>query len=109
MCDGQTAMPSLCCYVGVRPKEERKKMSSKSWRKVLNGARTGLAELALLQFSVVGHIAQPAQGQEDGGNHTSSPIKHVIVIVGENRSFDHVFATYQPKKGESVDNLLSKG
>jgi phospholipase C len=84
-------------------------MSSKSWRKVLNGARTGLAALALLQFSVVGPIAQPAQAQEDGGNHTSSPIKHVIVIVGENRSFDHVFATYQPKKGESVDNLLSKG
>src|SRR5258708_23259127 len=37
-----------------------------------------------------------------------TPIKHVIVIVGENRSFDHLFATYQPKKGESVDNLLSK-
>src|ERR1700722_3294005 len=40
---------------------------------------------------------------------TSSPIKHVIVIIGENRSFDHVFATYQPKGGETVSNLLSKG
>ena len=40
---------------------------------------------------------------------TTSPIKHVIVIIGENRSFDHVFATYQPKSGESVSNLLSKG
>jgi phospholipase C len=40
---------------------------------------------------------------------TKSPIKHVIVIVGENRSFDHVFATYKPKHGQRVDNLLSKG
>ena len=31
------------------------------------------------------------------------------MIIGENRSFDHVFATYVPKHGESVDNLLSKG
>ncbi len=40
---------------------------------------------------------------------TASPIKHVIVIIGENRSFDHVFATYQPKSGQTVSNLLSKG
>jgi len=40
---------------------------------------------------------------------TQSPIKHVVVIVGENRTFDHVFATYQPKRGEQVWNLLSRG
>ncbi len=40
---------------------------------------------------------------------TASPIKHVIVIIGENRSFDHVFATYQPTNGQTVSNLLSKG
>jgi phospholipase C len=40
---------------------------------------------------------------------TRTPIKHVIVIIGENRTFDHIFATYKPKKGETVDNLLSKG
>jgi phospholipase C len=40
---------------------------------------------------------------------TTTPIKHVIVIIGENRSFDHVFATYQPKKGQTVWNLLSEG
>ncbi|HTV33748.1 MAG TPA: alkaline phosphatase family protein [Methylocella sp.] len=40
---------------------------------------------------------------------TVTPIKHVIVIIGENRSFDHVFATYKPlNKGEQVLNLLSK-
>jgi phospholipase C len=40
---------------------------------------------------------------------TASPIKHVIIIVGENRSFDHLFATYVPKsRGEKVLNLLSE-
>ncbi len=27
---------------------------------------------------------------------TQTPIQHVIVIIGENRTFDHMFATYQP-------------
>jgi phospholipase C len=40
---------------------------------------------------------------------TTTPIKHVIVIIGENRSFDHVFATYRPSNGETVSNLLSRG
>jgi phospholipase C len=40
---------------------------------------------------------------------TTTPIKHVIVIIGENRTFDHVYATYKPKEGETVANLLSKG
>ena len=39
-----------------------------------------------------------------------TPIKHVIVIVGEGRSFDHVFATYKPVHGnETILNLLSRG
>ncbi len=41
---------------------------------------------------------------------TATPIKHVIIIVGENRSFDHLFATYVPKhKDDRVLNLLSEG
>ena len=27
---------------------------------------------------------------------TRTPIKHLIVVIGENRSFDNVFATYTP-------------
>ena len=38
-----------------------------------------------------------------------TPIKHVIVIIGENRTFDHVYGTYTPKKGQTISNLLSKG
>jgi len=55
----------------------------------------------------LGPLVGSARAQEE--NHPQSPIKHVIVIVGENRSFDHIFATYKPKEGESVSNLLSKG
>jgi phospholipase C len=40
---------------------------------------------------------------------TATPIQHVIVIIGENRSFDHVFATYKPVAGQTVKNLLSEG
>jgi phospholipase C len=40
---------------------------------------------------------------------TATPIKHVILIIGENRTFDHVFATYTPPSGQTVNNLLSEG
>ena len=72
---------------------------------LLKGTRVGLAAIAMLQFSIVGPFASSAQADE---RETQSPIKHVIVIVGENRSFDHIFATYQAKDGQYVDNLLSK-
>ena len=39
----------------------------------------------------------------------TTPIQHVIIIIGENRTFDHVYGTYTPKKGQTVSNLLSKG
>jgi acid phosphatase len=40
---------------------------------------------------------------------TATPIEHVIVIVGENHTFDNLFGTYKPKAGQTIDNLLSKG
>jgi phospholipase C len=70
------------------------------------GTRIGFAAIALMQFSMTGPWVCSAQAQEHGG--TKTPIKHVIVIVGENRSFDHLFATYKAKNGQYVDNLLSK-
>ena len=71
------------------------------------------AVVSALAASLAGQVAHAAD-ERLGGSHendykTASPIKHVIVIVGENRSFDHVFATFQPRRGEHVDNLLSKG
>jgi phospholipase C len=68
--------------------------------------RLGLCSLALGQLSLGATLASAAQTHD---RDTVTPIKHVIVIIGENRSFDHVFATYVPNSGDSVDNLLSKG
>lgn len=39
----------------------------------------------------------------------TTPIEHVIIVVGENHTFDNVFGTYQPKGGQTISNLLSKG
>jgi acid phosphatase len=39
----------------------------------------------------------------------TTPIQHVIIIIGENHTFDNLFGTYQPKAGQTIDNLLSKG
>jgi len=47
-------------------------------------------------------------GKKQTDDSTTSPIKHLIVLIGENRTFDHVYATYKPKHGQTVANLLSK-
>jgi phospholipase C len=73
---------------------------------VTNAARLALCALALAQLSLGAPLAAAAESHD---KDTATPIKHLIVIIGENRGFDHVFATYLPKSGDSVDNLLSKG
>ena len=70
-----------------------------------------------------GLFAAPGPGNDASESaHTTTPIKHVIVIFGENESFDHYFGTYPHAtnpKGEPVfeakegtpraNNLLSGG
>ena len=72
---------------------------------------------AALSATLAALIAFPipasAQNHNDGGDgdhhhRTETPIKHVIVLIGENRTFDHVFATYVPRSEDSVRNLLSE-
>src|ERR1700728_1213004 len=85
--------------------------------RTLHGLRMGAAYLAALQMSVGPVLAAtPAPASRsvskssvDRSGLTATPIKHVIVIIGENRSFDHVFATYVPRPGQRVHNLLSAG
>ncbi|MCU1299755.1 MAG: phosphoesterase [Candidatus Sulfotelmatobacter sp.] len=63
-------------------------------------------------FALLVNLGAPVtSAAEEPKEHskTATPIKHVIVIIGENRTFDHVFATYQPKRGQTISNLLSKG
>ena len=72
-------------------------------------ARQHLA-VATSIVAIVANLGTPLPAAaEDHSSHTATPIKHVIVIIGENRTFDHVFATYRPRHGERVSNLLSKG
>jgi len=47
--------------------------------------------------------------RQDNSGYTATPIKHVILIIGENRTFDHLFGTYTPPAGQNVWNILSEG
>jgi phospholipase C len=91
------------------------------------GRRKWMAACALVamfggQLSTVRVNAEHEHGSDDDrgrgesnneddheGPRTATPIKHVIVLIGENRTFDNVYATYVPKHGQHVQNLLSKG
>ncbi|HEY6306281.1 MAG TPA: alkaline phosphatase family protein [Candidatus Angelobacter sp.] len=80
---------------------------TRKWR-----AKT-IACASIMALAVFG-LGSSARAQGDPDNavdkiKTATPIKHVIIIVGENRSFDHLFATYEPKnRDERVLNLLSE-
>src|ERR1700722_18484674 len=83
--------------------------SRKVASRALHYARVAVTSIAMFQFSIGPSLVSPAPPDDPHREHeTTSPIKHVIVIIGENRSFDHVFATYKPKGGQLIDNLLSK-
>jgi len=79
--------------------------------------RKGIVAVALIA-ALSGRSGVPAahaasskeDGREGRDRPTATPIKHVIIIVGENRSFDHLYATYTPKRGrDKILNLLSEG
>ena len=62
---------------------------------------------AVLSASTLASAQQP-QADPAAGLDTATPIKHVILIIGENRTFDEVFGTYKPRHG-AVWNLRSEG
>src|SRR5260370_37119871 len=71
-------------------------------------AKLGASLMSVL-LAALPAFSQPRDQEHDGERHeTKTPIKHLIVLIGENRTFDHVFATYVPKSEDSVSNLLSK-
>jgi acid phosphatase len=74
-----------------------------------------LASIVMLASSLFQGVPVSAAGltssqsiSPEAGN-TATPIKHVIVIIGENHTFDNIFGTFQPIHGQSVNNLLSQG
>jgi phospholipase C len=94
-----------------------KKQNRDAWRKKIMRQESRLAELRrrfLVGASLVALLSNNlnafGQGAANGeGTKTATPIEHVIVLIGENRTFDHLFATYQPQSSDTVSNLLSKG
>jgi phospholipase C len=78
----------------------------------LRAKQAACSSILALSVFAVGVSAQDGADPHNGadGMKTATPIKHVIIIVGENRSFDHLFATYVPQhRNERVLNLLSEG
>src|SRR5215470_10610086 len=69
------------------------------------------ALVTMLNAQLGASLAAAGQGHGDDGDGvaTATPIKHVIVLIGENRTFDNVYGTYVPKHGQTVWNLLSRG
>jgi len=84
------------------------------------GALLGAAALATAGGAVPASAASGGH-QPSGSTHTSTPIKHVVVIYDENISFDHYFATYPQAANTDgtnfkaaahtpkADNLLNAG
>jgi phospholipase C len=67
------------------------------------------ATLAALLVAQTGTPLLAAEPDAAPAKATATPIEHVIVIIGENRTFDNVFGTYKPKHGQTVSNLRTKG
>jgi phospholipase C len=82
----------------------------RTWRE---HALVCLLLVTMMPFAAPTSFAMPNHDndKDHDKNHqeTETPIKHVIVLIGENRTFDHLFATYVPKSRDSVKNLLSEG
>jgi phospholipase C len=62
-----------------------------------------------IKLSLLASIAIASPAMAASAPKAITPIEHVIVIVGENRSFDNMFATYRPRQGQTISNLLSQG
>jgi hypothetical protein len=71
--------------------------------------RTLLIATAVLQFSIGGEFAVPVQAREPAGkahkgdSNTATPIKHVIVIVGEKPPFRPPLCHIRPDVGRNCE------
>ena len=79
-------------------------------RKRTKTGQLAAVALATLMAGQTGtSIARASELREDDSpKKTETPIERIIVIIGENRTFDNVYGTYVPKQG-TVWNLLSRG
>ncbi len=62
--------------------------------------RAAFAAALLVSVSPYGVMAQASK--------TATPIEHVIIIVGENHTYDNIFGGYIPHPGQTTLNLRSQ-
>ena len=72
-------------------------------------ALSGASLVALICCGFASASESSDVDQSADRQHTATPIKHVIVLIGENHTFDNLYATYVSPSGEKVKNLLSQG
>jgi phospholipase C len=65
--------------------------------------------ITLLGMGIAGSASSADPAAATDRPTTVSPIEHVIVVIGENQSFDHVYGTRVPPSGDSISNLVVKG
>lgn len=73
----------------------------------VNALAAALTAAALIRMAAIPAAAATSARRSTG--HAATPVRHVILIIGENLTFDDLFGTYRPPKGQAVWNLLSKG
>ena len=64
-------------------------------------------EIAAIAASLIlaSGVSSPAFAKKDQSAATKTPIKHVVIIFGENESFDHYFATYPVAQNTELPNF----
>jgi phospholipase C len=86
----------LCLWATTTACIQRARLPRKYRLRILLGA----------SILAISPLAVPASGAD---RQTTTPIEHLIVVIGENRGFDHIFGVYKPHAGQSIANLLSRG
>jgi acid phosphatase len=64
--------------------------------------------LAVAAATLSGSAVGAERDDREGARTPATPIEHVIVIVGENHTFDNIYGAYRPARGGQIANLLSK-
>lgn len=80
-------------------------MNPRLLRQASIASAVGLVAAATAATAVTAVAAAPSHHHRGA---TTTPIKHVVVIIGENHSFDNIFATYRPPGHQHIQNLLSE-
>ncbi len=63
---------------------------------------------ARIAFSVIGAFGL-LSGTASATPTPRTPIHHLVIVIGENVSFDALYGTYAPNPDQTIDNLRSRG